>query len=186
MQELNNGIRADLARFREDMYRSRSGVLYLARSHHGIAGYGRSVREYSPDQIVLLKACAFSYPLSDICGQIMRDFSMCIEIMIPEEFLNAVMDFLTTWQGSLAIRIREFCESLGVSVPKRALTAKGAERMKFKGLQFLKTLFIAYRKTLEEESIGFFHHQWVLFFQPEDLNPERTLLLNNFSLNIRP
>jgi hypothetical protein len=181
MQELNNGIRADLARFREDMYRVQIREFYTLRDCiTELQGTGDPSGLYSPDQIVLLKARAFSYPLSDLCGQIMRDFLMCIEIMIPEEFLNAVKDFLTTWQGSLAIPIREFCESLGVLIPKRALTAKGAERMKAKGLQFLKTLFIAYRKTLEEESIGFFHHQWVLFFQPEDLNPERTLLLNNF------
>ena len=88
--------------------------------------------------------------------------------------------FLSKWQETPDTPISELCQTLKTFLPKKRLTDKGANRIKDKLLQILKTLFVAHRKALEEESITFFHQQWVLFFQPEDITQERAVLLEKF------
>jgi hypothetical protein len=181
MQELNNGIRVDLARFRELTYSAQIREFYSLRDTVSeLQKKDNFTDQYDAMILGQIRSMTAQYSQSQLCGEITRDTILILEAIIPTDCLSAVANFLSKWQESTERPVREMCQMLEALLPKRDLTDAGARRIKTKVLQLLKTLYVAYRKVLEEESITFFHHQWVLFFQPEDLTPDRALLLTEF------
>lgn len=181
MQELNNGIRADLAVFRDKTYRKQIKELISLREK--ISKIQKGYKEKQEYEILLIQSLCkekSKFTKSQLCIDISREALTLFPIIEPKSFIQKFKNLLITWNTHQDPAIQTFYSNLTGLIPKRNLTDCGCIRIKQRILQVLKTVFATYRKELEDESITFFHEHWVLLFQPERMNPERELLLANF------
>lgn len=181
MQELNNGIRVDLAQYRDLLYRNQIKELFWLREN--ITMLQRKQKDatvFSSEDFQPLKQFQSQFSFSQISIELTKDNLSLLTVSSPKRGERILHSILTKWQARSEPAIVKYIQKLTKFLPKRALTEGGLERVKKKCLQLLKSIYSTFRQQLEEGSLEFFRAQWVLFFQPEELNDARKLLLTDF------
>ena len=182
MQELNRGIKADLKRYRDRSYSSEINELIALRDW--VKTLQDALREKHSFQDVLKNASGLpcikrAHKTALACLELTQAVLKILKIGCPSAFFSALQDFLARLDRS-SEAVEYFCDRLEKAMPKSRFTEKGMNRVKHEVLKKLKSFYLHHRKPLAQEGKRFYRHHHVLFFQPENLTPERTALLEEF------
>lgn len=181
MQELNRGIRADIRAYRDATFQSEIREFFLMREN--IISLQEKYKETNTYSKTILRDTQIKemhYPKSNICHQFTNCALELLPIQDPKSFNQALQDFFVKYSTSTEVVLQHAIEKLAQFLPKKAFTPGGMTRFKGLLLKQLKTVYVGFRKSLEAQSLDFFHQQWVLLFQPESLTQERSELLAEF------
>jgi len=181
MQLLNNGIRRDLLDFRDRAFQAEIRELFALRQWITKAqGEVKTTGHPSPETLATPPPVDPTHGYSTTCLHIARQALSLFSAGTPAEFFAGLLNFLGRTAQVAGEAPRAFCNSLQAALPKRQPTGKGQARAQAEVLKKLKTLFLAFRSALQEESLSFYRDHWVLFFQPERLTAKRAEKLAAF------
>jgi len=182
MQELNRGIKQDLHAYREQQFDAERRELRFLRNW--IASIQKAIKEgttfsSSLKTIGNLPEVDRSHEISTNCVQFTSKAIELLKLNASREFFRALRRFVAKVEVSTE-PLASFSEKIGKLIPKTRFTQKGMLRIKKEILKKVKTYYLWFRKSMDEESVQFYRDFHVIFFQPEKLTPERIELLESF------
>jgi len=179
MQELNRGIHADLLEFRERMFQAKIRELYTLREGiNKIQAQYSQIKSFSKITLSAFNSLTTIYPESQLCKNFAQYVLKLVQISDYGDFQTCFTNLMNNSTYQTYTEIQEILRYLSEKLPKKDFTVKGLVRFKVLLLKQLKTLFVSFRKVLEETSIDFFHRHWCLYFQPERVTMDRQQMIN--------
>ncbi len=187
MQLLNNGIKADLQKYREKRFDAERRELRSLRN------WGNSIQKIvneEHDSSIALRIIGkppkvkSAHNSSSKCAKLTSEVLYILRLNIPNQFFQELQEFLKGL-NSTNDQLANFFNNLLNVLPKKRVTEKGMLRVKKKILKKLKTFYLELRKPIDEESVQFHHNFHVIFFQPEKLTLKRKEKLASF-LTLHP
>jgi len=175
MQLLNNGIKADLQKYRDKRFDAER------RELRGLRNWVNSLQKLVKDGLdfsLSLKVMKkppkvkSEHGSSSKCANLTLKIIDLLKISAPEQFFQELQDLIHDLAG-IGNPELNFSNALLKVMPKKRFTEKGMLRVKKEVLKKLKTFFLEHRKPIDDESIEFYHNSQVIFFQPENLTPKR-------------
>ena len=181
MQELNNGIRRDFKYYRAKHYRDEINDLLDLRSYlNTLQEMRKHADVLTLKSIPLLKSVNPSHSGAKTCSEVMTQLLYLLTTKDPRSFFiafDAELKRLLKEHGKI---VKEFCDALRSTFPKRNFTIKGRSRVQGELLKKLKSLCLKFRKPLKEEAREFSKKQFLLFKQPEKVTPKIKALIEAF------
>jgi len=181
MQLLNNGIKTDLQNYRERRFDAERRELRCLRNW--VNSLQKLVKDGLEFPLALqvvgnLPKVKQGHVSSSKCARLTSKIVEFLRIVTPNQFFMELQDFLKELKV-IGVSETNFSVAIGKVVPKKRFTEKGMLRVKKELLKKLKTFYIELRKPIDNESVQFYHLSQVIFFQPENLTPERELRLTS-------
>lgn len=181
MQELNNGIRADLAQFRDQVFQAQVRDLLVLRDFaSSLQKDYRASGTWNPATATALEQFAPTPGAGEACAAVTRQ---CLPLLRASDAgtLQPLLHSVTaSFERQTDPASQTLANALRAAVPKRALTPKGVARLQGLVLKKLKASYLSFRQNLQADSTAFFHEHWALFFQPERLTAPRQEILSTF------
>ena len=182
MQLLNNGIKADIHKYREKRFDAERRELRLLRNWVNSIqkiitnGHDFSISlkiignppEVKPDHKSSSKCVKFTSKVIEI-----------LRLNAPNRFFLELREFINGLDG-VDDQLVNFSNNMLNVIPKKRFSEKGMFRVKKEILKKLKTFYLGHRKPIDKESVQFHHDYHVIFFQPEKLTLKRKEKLNSF------
>lgn len=175
MQLLNNGIKADLQKYREKRFDAERRELRALRTW--ACSVQKHVKEGHEFPMVLrlvgkLPDINAEHTSSSRCERFALKMLELLKGASPNLFFPKLQYVLRSPAGVDSPE-EEFFNNISKHVPKRSFTEKGMLRVKGELLKKLKTFFLRFRRPIDDESTQFNRISGVIFFQPENLTPKR-------------
>ncbi|TKJ22032.1 MAG: hypothetical protein CEE42_13360 [Promethearchaeota archaeon Loki_b31] len=175
MQLLNNGIKADLQKYREKRFDAERRELRSLRN------WVNSIQKLIKDGLdfsLLLKVIGnppkvkSDHDSSSKCAKLTSRVMDLLKVTAPDQFFRELQEVIKELEGSGDPEFN-FSDALLKVMPKKRFTEKGMLRVKKELLKKLKTFFLELRKPIDDESIKFYYDSHVIFFQPENVTLKR-------------
>ena len=187
MQLLNNGIKADLQKYREKRFDAERRELRSLRNW--VNSIQKIVNEEHDSSIALriignLPKVKSTHKSSSKCAKLTSEVLDMLRLDVPNQFFQELQEFLNGLNGTND-QLANFFNNLLNVLPKKRFTEKGMLRVKKEILKKLKTFYLEFRKPIDEESVQFHYDFHVIFFQPEKLTLKRKEKLTSF-LTLHP
>ena len=182
MQLLNNGIKADLQKYRDKRFDAER------RELHALRNWVNSLQKLVKDGFdfsLSLKVTKnppnvkLEHGSSSKCAKLTFKVIDLLKVSAPEQFFLELQDLINGLAG-IGNSELNLSNALLKVMPKKRFTEKGMLRVKKELLKKLKTFFLEHRKPIDDESIKFHHNSQVIFFQPENVTPKRKERLTSF------
>ncbi len=183
MQLLNNGIKADLQKYRERRFDAERRELRSLRN------WVNSIQKLVKDGLdfsLLLKVMGNppkvkpDHASSSKCAKLTYRVMALLKVIAPDKFFRELQEVIKELEGTGGPE-SNFSNAMLKIMPRKRFTEKGMFRVKKELLKKLKTFFLELRKPIDDESIKFYYDSHVIFFQPENVTLKRqerlTLLL---------
>jgi len=175
MQLLNNGIKADIQKYREKRFDAERRELRSLRNW--VNSIQKIVNEEHDSSIALriignLPKVKSTHKSSSKCAKLTSEVLYMLKLDVPNQFFQGLQEFLNGLNG-INDQLAKFFNNLLIVLPKKRFTEKGMLRVKKEILKKLKTFYLELRKPIDEESVQFHHGSHVIFFQPEKLTFKR-------------
>jgi len=191
MQLLNNGIKADLQKYRDKRFDAERRELRALRNWvNSLQKLIKNGLDFSLSLKVMKTPpkVKFEHGSSSKCAKLTFKVIDLLRVSAPEQFFPELQDLIKELTGIGTLELN-FSNALLKIMPKKRFTEKGMLRVKKELLKKLKTFFLEHRKPIDDESIKFHHNSQVIFFQPENVTPKRkerltSLLTFHLDLNI--
>jgi len=181
MQELNNGIRRDFKYYRAKHYRNEINELLELRSYLNTLQEMRKHADiFTLESMPPLKSINPSHSGAKMCSKVITQLLFLLTMEDPHSFFIAFDAELKKLLKEHDKRIKEFCDALRSTFPKRKFTIKGRSRVQGELLKKLKTFCLKFRKPLKEEAREFSKQQFLLFKQPEKVTPKIKIIMEEF------
>ena len=175
MQLLNNGIKADLQKYRERRFDAERRELRSLRN------WVKSIQKLIKDGLdfsLLLKVIdnppkvKSDHDSSSKCAKLTFRVMDLLKETTPDQFFRELQKVIKELEGTGDPEFN-FSNALLKVMPKNRFTEKGMLRVKKELLKKLKTFFLELRKPIDDESIKFYYDSHVIFFQPENVTLKR-------------
>lgn len=175
MQLLNNGIKADLQKYRERRFDAERRELRSLRN------WVNSIQKLDKDELdfsLLLKIIGnppkvkSDHDSSSKCAKLTSRVMALLKVTAPDQFFREMQEVIKELEGYGDPEFN-FSNALLKVMPKKRFTEKGMLRVKKELLKKLKTFFLELRKPIDDESIKFYYDSHVIFFQPENVTLKR-------------
>lgn len=187
MQLLNNGIKADLLKYREKRFDAERRELCSLRNWvNSIQKIVNDVRDFSIALRIIgkLPEVKSTHKSSSKCAKLTSEVLDLLRLDAPTQFFKELREFLNGLNGTND-QLANFSDNMLNVMPKKRFTEKGMLRVKKEILKKLKTYYLELRKPIDEESVQFHHDFHIVFFQPEKLTLKRKEKLASF-LTLHP
>jgi len=187
MQLLNNGIKADLLKYREKRFDAERQELCSLRNWvNSIQKIVNDVRDFSIALRIIgnLPEVKSTHKSSSKCAKLTSEVLELLRLDAPTQFFKELREFLNGLNGTND-QLANFSNNMLNVMPKKRFTEKGMLRVKKEILKKLKTYYLELRKPIDEESVQFHHNFHIVFFQPEKLTLKRKEKLASF-LTLHP
>lgn len=187
MQLLNNGIKADLLKYREKRFDAERRELCSLRNWvNSIQKIVNDVRDFSIALRIIgnLPEVKSTHKSSSKCAKLTSEVLDLLRLDAPTQFFKELREFLNGLNGTND-QLANFSDNMLNVMPKKRFTEKGMLRVKKEILKKLKTYYLELRKPIDEESVQFHHDFHIVFFQPEKLTLKRKEKLVSF-LTLHP
>ncbi len=187
MQLLNNGIKADLLKYREKRFDAERRELCSLRNWvNSIQKIVNDVRDFSITLRIIgnLPEVKSTHKSSSKCAKLTSEVLDLLRLDAPTQFFKELREFLNGLNGTND-QLSNFSNNMLIVMPKKRFTEKGMLRVKKEILKKLKTYYLELRKPIDEESVQFHHDFHIVFFQPEKLTLKRKEKLASF-LTLHP
>ena len=175
MQLLNNGIKADILKYREKRFDAERRELRSLRNW--VNSIQKSVND-GLDFSISLKIAGKPLEVknthisSSKCAKLTSEVLYLLRLDAPTQFFRDLREYLNGLTCKNDQRAN-FSDTMLNLMPKKRFTEKGVLRVKKELLKKLKSFFLELRKPIDEESVQFHHDFQVIFFQPENLTLKR-------------
>ena len=175
MQLLNNGIKADLQKYRERRFDAERRELRSLRN------WINSIQKLVKDGFnfsLLLKVIGnppkvkSEHDLSSKCAKLTFKVIEILKVAAPDQFFREFQEVIKGLEGTGTPEFN-FSNTMLKFLPKKRFTEKGMLRVKKELLKKLKTFFLELRKPIDDKSIKFYYDSHVIFFQPENVTLKR-------------
>ena len=183
MQELNNGIRRDLLDFRDNRFKTEIYELHSLRDwvSRVQAGFANGLSGMEAIKAAgQLPGIGSNHRSSQVSLQFTSETCALFNSTEPSTFFRELVQFLDRNECSDSECIKRFVHDMRPAIPRLRFTDKGMQRVQKTLLKKLKSIFLDFRATLEEESTAFYKDHWILFFQPERMTGPRRERLDAF------
>ncbi len=187
MQLLNNGIKADLLKYREKRFDAERRELCSLRNWvNSIQKIVNDVRDFSIALRIIgnLPEVKSTHKSSSKCAKLTSEVLDLLRLDAPTQFFKELREFLNGLNGTND-QLANFSDNMLNVMPKKRFTEKGMLRVKKEILKKLNTYYLELRKPIDEESVQFHHDFHIVFFQPEKLTLKRKEKLVSF-LTLHP
>lgn len=187
MQLLNNGIKADLLKYREKRFDAERRELRSLRNWvNSIQKIVNDVRDFSIALRIIgnLPEVKSTHKSSSKRAKLTSEVLDLLRLDAPTQFFKKLREFLNGLDGTND-QLSNFSNNMLNVMPKKRFTEKGVLRVKKEILKKLKTYYLELRKPIDEESVQFHHDFHIVFFQPEKLTLKRKEKLASF-LTLHP
>lgn len=187
MQLLNNGIKADLLKYREKRFDAERRELCSLRNWvNSIQKIVNDVRDFSIALRIIgnLPEVKSTHKSSSKCAKLTSEVLDLLRLDAPTQFFKELREFLNGLNGTND-QLANFSDNMLNVMPKKRFTEKGMLRVKKEILKKLNTYYLELRKPIDKESVQFHHDFHIVFFQPEKLTLKRKEKLVSF-LTLHP
>ena len=181
LQYLNRSISHDLKMYRARTFINRKKDFFALRDF--VSSLQKELKEsstFTTDPLTRVPNINSNHKEGNTCKELTNEILAIIKINEAKQFEIQLKNFILNLKANRDARSVEFAQLLEKHLPKRGLTSKGKIRLINELLKKLKHIFLLFRKPLEKEQKEFSKTRNVLFFQPENLTPEREVLLSSF------
>jgi len=181
MQLLNNGIKADLQKYREKRFDAERREL---RSLRNWVNSIQKIINDGHDFSISLKIIGYppevkpAHKSSSKCVKFTSKVIELLQVNAPNRFFLELREFINGLDGA-DDQLVNFSNNILNIIPKKHFSEKGMLRVKKEILKKLKTFYLGLRKPIDKESVQFHHDYHVIFFQPEKLTLKRKEKLNS-------
>lgn len=182
MQELNNGIKADLLNYRAQQFDAERRELRSLRNWvNSIQKLMKEGKDFSTSLALIGNPpnVKSTHDKSVNCTKLTLEVVDLLRLNAPDQFFRELKEFIEGLDGA-DDQLADFSKKMHEVMPKKRFTEKGMFRLKNEMLKKLKTYFLGHRKPMDDESVQFHHDCNVIFFQPENLTPKRQEKLDTF------
>ena len=182
MQLLNNGIKADILKYREKRFNAERRELCSLRNWVNCiqkfinAGHDFSISLKIAGNPPEVKT---THKSSSKCAKLTSEVLEILRLDVPNQFFQELRAYINGLDGT-DDQLANFSNTMLNVMPKKRFTEKGMLRVKKELLKKLKSFYLGLRKPIDEESIQFHHDFHVIFFQPENLTCKRKEKLDTF------
>lgn len=182
MQLLNNGIKADILKYRKTRFDAERRELCSLRNWVNCiqkfinAGHDFSISLNLAGNPPEVKP---THNSSSKCANLTSEVLELLRLEVPNQFFQKLRVYINGLDGT-DDQLANFFNTLLKVMPKNRFTEKGMLRVKIELLKKLKSFYLGLRKPIDEESIQFHHDFHVIFFQPENLTRKRQEKLDMF------
>ena len=177
MQDLNRAIQKDLSRFQTRRFGKELKELKALRNFINNVQKREPISKISQQSPHKLPSCERNHSNSTVCQIITQNVLDLLTIKDKQLFFQKIRKYLKKLKSDTRIEISSFASNMERKLPKRAITEKAYMRTMKELFKKLKTLYLYFRKPLQQEKKRFNKKRWALFYQPEKLNPKRARLL---------
>jgi transposase len=181
MQGLNKAITKDIGRFQRRLFTNELNELKSLRVFISNCQKSINAGETLNPALSVIPACASDNKASIICRKITKEVFNLFSIENRPLFFQELRDLLLKLiisKNNLATLA--FALAMEEKLPKKVSTLKSYKRCVNELLRKLKTLYLDSRRPIEREKIQFNRRRWVIYYQPEKLNPARAKIVLKF------
>lgn len=177
MQDLNRAIQKDLSRFQTRRFEKELKEFKVLRNFINDIQKKESISKISQQSPHKPPSCEHNHICSLLCQTVTQNVLNLLTIKDKQLFFQKIRKYLKKLKSDKRVEVSRFALNMERKLPKRAITEKAYTRTMKELFKKLKTLYLCFRKPLEQEKKRFNKKRWVIFYQPENLTPKRARLL---------